>query len=123
MGISLVNNFTGALAGVSLTNINANDNNNIGLSVRTNGSALLTNINTYNNAKTGGYIDYGQMVQDYLNRPADLIPGGLTQPMATPMISGWRQILPRASTGRTSIPGSNCGTRSILKITCKYPSR
>ena len=60
--------FSGATAGVSLTNISANDNNNTGLSVITNGSALLTSISTHNNAKRNGTIDIGQTVQDFFNQ-------------------------------------------------------
>jgi hypothetical protein len=67
MGINLVNNFSGSTAGVTLTNINAYNNNNTGLSVTTNGSATLTNINTHNNAKRNGWINSGEMVQDFYN--------------------------------------------------------
>jgi len=67
MGISLANNFSGATAGITLTNINANDNNNTGLSATTNGAATLTTINTHNNAKRNGYIETGQTVQDFSN--------------------------------------------------------
>ena len=68
MGILLQNNFIGATAGVSLTNISANDNNNTGLSVTTNGSATLASINTHNNAKRNGGISTGQTVQDFFNQ-------------------------------------------------------
>ncbi len=66
-GIYLRNNYSGAAAGMAITNINANDNNDSGLVVLSNGSADLANINTHNNARRHGGIGSGQTVQDFFN--------------------------------------------------------
>jgi hypothetical protein len=66
-GIELYNNFTGATAGMSLTNVTAENNNDTGLYFLTNGSATLTTINTNGNAKRYGGISEGHTVQDFFN--------------------------------------------------------
>jgi putative surface-exposed virulence protein len=67
-GIELRNSYIDTTAGINLANITADNNNNTGITVTTNGSAVLKTINTHNNARTHGGIGEGQTVQDFFNQ-------------------------------------------------------
>lgn len=69
-GIRLNNQFDGSNASVILKGITANDNNNTGILVTTNGAVTMNDLQADNNKKMSGYLNDGDAATDYYNDDA-----------------------------------------------------
>ena len=66
-GIFLHNNYDGSSGNINIKNVFAENNNDTGLMVLTNGAVTLNGITANNNFKTYGYLSVGDAVSEYYN--------------------------------------------------------
>lgn len=67
-GATFNNQFTGSVSGITLSYVTANNNGNTGISVYTNGSLIMSNLNANSNANVWNSLGNGETAQDFFNQ-------------------------------------------------------